>query len=218
MPTLTQLTYRPVQHFGEVYLVRRRVSRSGGLHLTVIHTRLVQNALDHELHEAIVFRKHRLHRPRFFVPREELLHQWENLPEALDASFARVPVAILHVVAELGERQQQTQSRVFFLGRAKLFQLSQHLDHLLDGTLDIVDQRWSVEPARFRPDAQQLDVLVAQDRVPELLHVEVLQRLQRLDELHHVVPLPIEDELPQKEHIVRVLAVDDAGFALQRQL
>ena len=65
-----------------------------------------------------------------FVVRQKLLDQRVDLLEAADAGAGRVPVAVVGVVDQFRQRQQQTQVIVDILGRAVLFQLRQHFDHL----------------------------------------------------------------------------------------
>lgn len=151
------------------------------------------------------------------VTRQELLHQGMHLPEALHPGVAGVPVLVLQVIRQPRQREQQTQAAVLLLGGCDLLKIAQHLDDLLNGVVHAV-VRTGGDDVRLRLDAQQLDILVSQDRVRELPHVEVRERLQRLDELQHVVPLSVEDQLTQEEHVVAVLAVYHPGLALQREL
>lgn len=187
--------------------------------MAVINTGLVQDALDDELNEAVVLRRGDRMRGVDALPvtRQEFLHQRMHLPETLYPGVAGIPVLVLQVVRQPRQGEQQTQTAVLFLGRSDLLKVAQYFNNFLHGVVHAV-VRAGGDDVRLRLDAQQLDVLVAQDRVRELPHVEIRKRLQGLDELQHVVPLSVEDQLTQEEHVVAVLTVYHAGLALQREL
>lgn len=151
------------------------------------------------------------------VARQELLHQGMNLAETLHPSVAGVPILVLQMIRQSRQSKQQAQAAVLFFGGRDFLKVAQHLDDFLHRVVDAAVGAGGND-VRFRLDAQQLDVLVTQDRVRKLSHVEVRERLQRLDELEDVVPLSIEDQLTQEEHVVAVLAVYHAGLALEREL
>lgn len=151
------------------------------------------------------------------VPGEKLLHQWMHLPKALNPGVARIPILVLEVIGEPRKGQQQAQAAVLLLGRSDLLEIAQDLDHLLDRVVHAA-VRPGRDEVRLRLDAEQFHVLVPEDRVGELSHVEIRERLQRLDELEHVVPLPVEDQLAKEQDIVAVLAVYHSCFSFQREL
>ena len=192
---------------------------AGSFGLAVIDARLVQNPLDYQLYQPIVFRGgDRVSRIGALpVPGQKLLHQRVHLPEALNPGVARIPILVLEVVGEPRKGQQQAQAAVLLLGRGDLLEIAQNLDHLLDRVVHAA-VRPSGDEVRLGLDAEQLHVLVPEDRVGELSHVEVRERLQRLDELEHVVPLTVEDQLAKKQDIVAVLAVYHPRLSLQREL
>ena len=151
------------------------------------------------------------------VTRQKLLDQRVHLAEALNSRVARIPILILQVVREPRQRQQQAQAAVLLFRWRDLLEVAQYLHHFLDRVVDAA-VRAGGNQVRLGLDAQQLHVLVPEDRVGELSHVEVRQRLQRLNELEHVVPLPVEDQLTKEQDVVAVLTIYHAGLSLQREL
>lgn len=151
------------------------------------------------------------------VPGQKLLHQRVHLSKALHSRIAGVPILVLEMVGEPRERQQKAQAAVLLFRRRHLLEIAQNLDHLLDRVVHATVRPGSDE-VRLGLDAEQLHVLVPENRVGELSHIEIRERLQRLDELQHVVPLPVEDQLAKEQDIVAVLPVYHPGFSLQREL